>query len=255
MINRIVLILLGCFFTLSVSGQSGKVLLKNGSVLYGNIGKLDAMELELLIEEELISLPRDMVRMVSIKKKIDTSLIDKEVYKSLSLFGKRGIEKSIQVGLLHGREDSDASARETFSGAIQVSYRVSSFVQPGISVGYDHHDEFGIIPVLLTYKFDLSPKWSTPFLYGSAGYGFAKLLEEDDINPGIGKVNGGLNYQLGLGYRWRLEKIGFEFAIGWKCQKVDFEYGNFDWFWTENESNITLSRSINRAEFKFGIIF
>ncbi|MEM6360539.1 MAG: hypothetical protein AAF149_22575 [Bacteroidota bacterium] len=255
MINRIVSILLGCLFTLNVSGQSGKVLLKNGSVLYGHIGKLDTRELELLIEKELLSLPVDMVRMVNIKKKIDVSVIDKEVYESLSLYGKKGIEKSIQIGLLHGREDSDASARETFSGAVQVSYRFNSFVQPGISVGYDHHDEFGIIPVLLTYKLDLSPKWSTPFLYGSAGYGFAKLFEENDINPGIDKVDGGLNYQLGLGYRWRSEKVGFEFAIGWKRQKVDFEYENFDWFWTDNENNITLIRKINRAEFKLGIIF
>lgn len=238
----------------SVLGQTDKVMLKNGSVLFGTVERLNVEGVRLTVENEVLTFPFESIRMVKIKD-IESSDVDDSVYQQLSKYGRKGVDIGIQVGLLHGRLNSELTSNETFSVSAQGMYRFSQYLQTGISIGYDHHNEFGIFPLLLVYRADLSSKWSTPFFYGSAGYGFGWLLQSDDVNPGVDEVKGGANYQLGFGYRWRLEKIGLEFALGWKHQKVNFEYKNNDWFWIQNENNITLHRSINRAEFKFGIIF
>ncbi|MEM6524127.1 MAG: hypothetical protein AAGF85_02660 [Bacteroidota bacterium] len=258
MIRKWVLMIYGCAMLGNTLAQPGKVWLKNGSLIYGHVQLLDSGNLELLVDESVLKLPVDKVRTIALRrmKYLGASeTIDRSAYENLSRLNKRGLEKSIQIGLLHGRENSEASTSETISLSLNASYRFNQFVQPGLSVGYDHHDEFAIFPVQFIYRADISARWSSPFIYGGIGYGFAKLLEEEDADISIGDASGGLNTQLGLGYRWRVEKIGFEFAVGWKHKKVDFDYKNFDWFWTQNENNITLQRSINRAEFKLGIIF
>ncbi|MEM7109755.1 MAG: hypothetical protein AAF519_16130 [Bacteroidota bacterium] len=256
--HKLVFVILLCLLVENAFTQEGKVWLKNGSILYGSLQRLDADHVQLLVDENLVSFPLHKVRAVVLKKRKqldELGAIDQSVYKSVGRTHQRGLEKGMQIGVLHGRENSEASTRETISVTLLANYRFNQFVQPGISVGYDHHDEFAIFPILMTYRANLTGRWSTPFIYAGLGYGFAELLEKEDADTSVNNIDGGLNTQLGLGYRWRNEKIGFEFAVGWKHQKVDLDYKNFESFWTQSENNITLHRSINRAEFKLGIIF
>lgn len=235
-------------------GQSDKLLLKNGSLLYGSIETLNSDEVRLTVENEMLRFPYSSIRMVRLRKNKSQN-IDHNLYKELRQYSTKGIQVSLQVGLLHGRENSEQSAEETISFTAQGLYHFSQLLQMGISLGYDHHNTFAVLPILVVYRADFSSRWSTPFFYTGVGYGIGRKLDNDDGNPSLEQVNGGINYQLGLGYRWRFQKIGFEFALGWKHQKVDLDYKTLNSFWTESENNITLNRSINRAELKFGIIF
>ncbi len=241
---------------IQADAQSGKVLLNNGSVLYGEVAELNADKLSMKVGDDKIVLPVESVKLLKIKRLSDSiQNINMNVYRQLSKNNFRGFEKNIQLGILRGRENSEVSAESSFSASLQLNYRHHQYLQGGIAVGYDHYDEFGTFPVQLVYRGDLSSKWSTLFYYASGGYGFAKLLQTDDVNPGVDRAEGGMTYRAGMGYRWRLEKTGFEFAVGWKYQKVDLVYAFYDSFRVLNENFMTLKRSINRIEIKFGIIF
>lgn len=242
--------------TTQVNAQLDKVILQNGSVLYGEVDQLDKNRVSIDIQGEKFSFPVKNIRLLKLSKESrNAESVDASVYDQLSKMEFRGFEKNVQLGFLHGKQYSGASADVSFSGSFQLSYRYHQYVQAGLSVGYDHFDQFGTFPVQFTYRGDLSSRWATIFYYGSVGYGFAKLLEKTDENPGLDRINGGIAYRAGLGYRWRLEKTGFEFAVGWKHQKVDYDYKYYGGFWAEDEDLATLQRSINRAEVKFGFIF
>lgn len=238
------------------AAQSGKVLLDNGSVLYGEVAELNLEKLSIQVGSDRIDLAIDNISLIKIKKRSDSiQNIDMALYRRLSKNSFRGVEKNIQLGVLHGRRDEDVAAKSLFSMSLQLNYRYSQFLQGGIAVGYDHFNEFGTFPVQLVYRGDLSSKWSTLFYYVSAGYGFTKLLETDDALAGIDRARGGMTYRAGLGYGWRMEKVGFELTAGWKRQSVEMVYEFGDLIGLPTENATTLKRLINRAEIKFGVIF
>ena len=245
--------MLACFTTVQVSAQKDKVLLQNGSVIYGEVTNIDQEKVQVRVDEGLtIMFPVQNVARLKVKDK-EREGINTQVLKDLGKANSRGVWKEVSVGMLYGRENNDQSYEATPSVAANATYWLEQFLQIGLGMGYDQYDDFRALPLYLYYKGELTNQWSGPFYYGAVGHGF--MWERGNSTDEYSDVTGGLHLRAGMGYRWRLDAVQLQLSMGWKHQKVDAEYSNSTFWWIGNENKLTLARKMNRVELMLGIIF
>ena len=97
MINRFCCLTVGWMLFSAGYGQSDKLLLKNGSLLYGSIETLNSDEVRLTVENETLRFPYSSIRMVRLRKNKSQN-IDHNVYKELRQYSTKGIQVSLQAG-------------------------------------------------------------------------------------------------------------------------------------------------------------
>ena len=228
MIRRFWLLGLTGLIAVNAMAQQDKVLLENGSVIYGEVSRLTRDNLVIQVgTDNVLDLPVSDVALLKIRR-AEKKELDPEVLKSLIRARDRGLQQEVHMGILYGRENTNESSDATGSFSANVVYKMEQYLQIGLGVAYDQYNDFNAAPVYFYYKGDLSSRWSGPFYYGSAGYGHA--WERNKSDREFDSVRGGLHLRAGLGYRWRLETVQLELSMGWKQQKVSSDYSNSAFF-------------------------
>lgn len=248
---KLILLIAGFMICISSYGQKDKVYLINGSLIKGNVAEIGNEQIKVVSGKSELNLVIEDIRFVKLSKvnNIDKSQVEQLKKKIKSDFDK-GFAFMLNVGLQVGATSDYESNKATWTSEGIVFYKFDPKLQFGISLGYDQHDRFNAVPFSVYYRGDLAKSPGGLFAYGSVGTSKMWVNTKSDID--YNDVEGGGVIQFGMGHSWELKKSELIATFGWKRQKVKSVNGQiWDWGGTE----YVVSRSINRIEINFGIIF
>lgn len=244
-------LLIFTILSLANAQAQDKVVLKNGSIIYGKVTSVinDKLSIE-YAENEILEFEVNQLQHLKIK---DAKLRESETF-DLTLLKRinkvkfrQGIKTMVQAGILL----SDVpDANFTFSAT--ATYRISQYAQFGLGTGYDVYRQFHAMPIYLYYQADLMAGSESPFVYGAFGHSFVK--EREDFDDAINDLESGKVLQVGLGHRLIIDRKSLIFTLGWRQQHVS--YDNTPVWWIDQEGySSTIKRQMNRMEIKIGMMF
>jgi hypothetical protein len=130
---------------------------------------------------------------------------------------------NIQGGILEGQHHNTTGQLQWVNG-----FRVGSWAA-GIGVGVDYYGSKRSLPLFVDVKKYLLSGHKSPFVYASAGHNFSWLRDDQKrfawsvLNY---KEEGGLYYDVGIGYRFPVGRwldMGFSGGYSYKRQKEVFQ--------------------------------
>ena len=129
-----------------------------------------------------------------------------------SLFGQSGSKPALTISTING-----VKIKQWFTG---------------VGVGIDYYGAKRSIPLFAAVQKNLSSKVNTFFLYGNAGYNFAWLKDEEKMkNVAYYKQMGGLFYEAGIGYKFKISRNNyFGLSAGYSFKQVKEKYTGRCWF-------------------------
>ncbi len=151
-------------------------------------------------------------------------------------------------GLLFGEENT--------SGCVQTlnGYQFNRYLGTGLGIGLNKYGNYLAMPIYAQIKGYLYDKKVSPFYFGDIGYGLAwKAKNTDDIFD-IVKVNGGLYWQLGIGYQINFYNSAMTFSFGYVNQDSKAEYIYYR-PWGIDDVKVTEDRMLRRILVSVGFIF
>lgn len=232
-----------------LSAQQGRVFLRNGSILRGQIETVSAGTLSVrtdsasVLDVNLISISG-----IAINRR-KTTLTPEALLRIDSLnraLAKPGFYHQLRFGMLNGEDGTFLRNFSSLSTDYTFFRKSRSSLHVGVGVGLDYYTSFMAVPFYLELRKDLGNRPSHPFVYGRLGYSLAR--EREDFNQNFGDVLGDKIWAFGAGYQWPVGKSSIMFSIGVKEQELstvwssqDF-YSRTDWF-------------LRRLDFKLGFVF
>jgi hypothetical protein len=155
------------------------------------------------------------------------------------------VHPSISIGIAEGK---NASALLLNSG---IGLRYKTW-QAGVGVGIDEYF-LRSIPLYFEAHKNLQSKRATPYVYAAVGTNRPWLKTQEGISD-----NGGLFYDLGLGYQWPLgAKYGLFFSAGYSYKELSNEqsYPVYCITWPCPEQRQYFHYQLRRLGLKAGISF
>lgn len=243
----LVLIIL-CLAT-TLAAQDQKVLLKNGSLLRGQIETFNNGTISLRIDSaSVIILQASSIAKIGFRPKKTTlsNRIVKQIEALNNSQNKVEYYHQLRFGLLNG-EDANFFRRLSTLSMDYTFYRKSEgLLHTGVGVALDYYTSFVSLPVFFEFRHDFSHKPTHLFLYTRLGYARAKAREE--LTGNFGKVIGKEMWTLGIGHEWPLGKSHLMISAGFRQQNLNsvLEFQDFrsetDW-------------QLKRLDFKIGLRF
>lgn len=248
---------LKCLFSLitmllistALSAQQGRVFLKNGSILRGEIASFSAGTLAIRTDSaSVLKVNLASISGVAINKR--KAALSPEVLLRIDSLN-RAVAKprfyhQLRFGMLNGEDGTFFRNISSLSTDYTFFRKSRGSLHAGVGIGMDYYTSFMAVPFYFELRKDLGRRPSHPFVYGRLGYSLAR--ERADFDGNFGDVLGDKTWAFGAGYQWPVGKSSILFSMGVKEQELrtvwssrDF-YSSTDWF-------------LKRLDFKVGFIF
>ena len=236
---------------LSLAGQSDRVYLKNGSLVRGDLLRIDSKQLVMDIgESDPLKLSFENLRFVKVNRK-KTALTVAGVKAADSLNRSlRPIKLShlLRVGVITGEDGTtwDEVSTSSISLDYTLFYPVKDTWSVGLGVGFDQYSTFEAFPFTLEIRKDWGVGPSPLFAYLKAG--IARAGARDN---GIGQestVRGQELIAFGLGQQWALGKNAMFVSVGFRRQSLQSS-------WSAGDFRSVTDWNLNRLDMKVGFIF
>ena len=249
------LVLLGVLSGLNNSiaqeNRETKVYLKNGIKIKGAIVEsTNNAAISIRIESHIdpVVIKYDHIKKIKFKgygylnEDIDQGIATAPGLKTSSFFHE------IRGGLLFGDENVDVSAH-TING-----YQFNKYLGTGLGVGINKFGNYVTLPIYANIKGYLMDKPVSPFYFGDIGYGFAWDTNKNKDFYIVEDVQGGLYWQLGLGYQFNFYNSALVLSLGYLNQQSSADYTTYGW-WSTGDIDVSEKRLLRRMNFSVGILF
>jgi hypothetical protein len=225
----------------SISAQKSKdvLYLKNGSIIYGNL-------LEIVSDNYKIKTSDGSTFI------FPASEVDKFTTEIRQFNGRKseGFGFAIEAGILLGSQDTEYEAPFSFNFLEGYTLNTKNIISIGSGVEF-----FGkpYIPLFLEYKYLISEKRATPFIYMRGG-GVMHLgsdSEDYDIYNQYEPYNykGGLSLGIGTGISWARDEYESYLSFGYRYAHTSYQKKEY------SQTESTYENIMNRLEIKFGFRF
>jgi hypothetical protein len=227
-----------------------KVVLKNGITIKGAIlESIDDSFVKIRIQnnEEPITIRLDRIDRIKFK---DYETLDEETKEKIPLgphLETKSFFHEFKPGILLGEEEISWSI-QTING-----YQFHKYVGTGLGVGINKYANHITLPVYVSIKGYLMDSHISPFYFGDIGYGFAWDAGENDNYYRVNDVQGGLYWQVGVGYQLHFQSNALVFSLGYVNQQTSTDY-TYD-YWYEGGIEVSEKRTFRRVNFSIGIMF
>jgi len=126
----------------------------------------------------------------------------------------------LNLGVLAGKSGGDNNYGLSLQGAMGL--KITHAFGIGLGVGFEEDNTIKTMPLFFQINGDLLKTSNTPSYYVNIGQ--SKVW----VNEGYGEPSDANFIELGLGYKWQLNKHKIFISSGWKYQKfsLENEYGN-----------------------------
>lgn len=233
------------FFQQTIFGQTDrfldKVVLNNGSVLWGVAEFQDETVKVFLSQKDSLSVPISMV------KSLKTQKLNPELYLERS----QGAYYQVTWGALLGKGNHDSENTSSFAASFTSGYRFKPLLAIGLGVGLNYYPDQIHVPVYLDIQGDLIDGRLTPFYQLSAGWSWAD--ERENISQ-IGEVQGGFYFRPSLGIRWHFAKHTWHLQLSYMLQNATTYFEPLD-FGNGNVITNVEDRTFQRVGISTGISF
>lgn len=156
----------------------------------------------------------------------------------------------LRGGLLFGEEIVNVTL-QTING-----YQFNKYLGTGLGLGVSKYGNITTMPLYAQVKGYLFDTKVSPFYYGDIGYGFAWNTNNNEDLIELENVQGGLYWQLGLGYQINFYNSSMTFAFGYSSQDSKVEYIYYrPWDSSINDFNVSERRILRRLTFSIGFLF
>ena len=124
----------------------------------------------------------------------------------------------------------------------------------GLGLGLNKFGNYLAVPIYATVKGYVFDKKVAPFYFADLGYGMAWNNHKNEEVFELDNVQGGLYWQLGIGYQINFYNSSFVLALGYVNQdsKADYIYHRP---WDIDNVEITEKRLLRRFNFSVGFLF
>jgi hypothetical protein len=232
-----------------LSAQQGRVFLKNGSILRGQIVAVSASTLSVRTDSiSVLEVNLTSISGVAISNRKAT--LSTEALLRIDSLNRAEVEPGfyhqLRFGMLNGEDGTFLRNFSSLSTDYTFFRKSRSYLHLGVGVGLDYYTSFMAVPFYFELRKDLGSRPSHPFVYGRLGYSLAR--ERSGFDGNFGNVLGDKTWAFGAGYQWPVGKSSILFSMGVKEQELstvwssqDF-YSRTDWF-------------LRRLDFKLGFVF
>lgn len=230
--------------------QRAKIVLKNGIIVNGGIVEsFDDKFLKVSIDSSNIILIRyDHMKRIIFKGKVNTEGASEEILMLQPSLNIESFYHEFRGGLLIGEENTSFTV-QTING-----YQFSKYLGTGLGLGVNKYGNYITLPIYATVKGYLYDKKVSPFYYGDIGYGFAWQTNKNETTFGLDNVQGGLYWQLGLGYQINFHQSAMVFSLGYLNQTSTANYTYFRG-WDISDVEISERRILRRFAISIGFLF
>lgn len=230
--------------------QKAKIVLKNGITINGAIVEsFDDRFLKINIDSSNTILIRyDHMKRIIFKGKAKTEGTSEEIIALQPTLNIESFYHEFRGGLLVGEENTSFTV-QTING-----YQFSKYLGTGLGLGVNKYGNYITLPIYATVKGYLYDKKVSPFYYGDIGYGFAWQSNKNENVFELDNVQGGLYWQLGLGYQINFYKSAMTFTLGYSNQDSKAEYTYFSG-WDINSVKVSERRILRRFAISIGFLF
>lgn len=244
--------LFSIFFILSFvsMGQALDVLyFKGGDVMKGRVMEyVSGDHLSILVHGNKIDFSGENLEKIKRVKLFEGSYYQKE----------KGPWQEFHMGLMTGRAGEYSRNENHLSLELITGYRFNRYLGVGLGIGYQSHTGIDAVPLFLSITGDFLNERITPYYFVNAGYGFGIDRSEEWEN--YSRVNGGLMYNPGVGFKFRLKKVYLSTSVAYRFQLAQFiteqeVFGFNDFRGSSRFFPQERTRKFNRLEFKVGIGF
>lgn len=230
-----------------LSAQDERVLLKNGSVLKGQIESIQSDVLQIRIDSaSVLSVNTASIRSIAHNRRpagLSAEMI--RLIHSINEQNNKGkFYHQLRFGILNGEDGTFLRSFSSLSMDYTFFRKSRGTLHAGVGVALDYYTSFVAIPFFFELRKDLSRRPYHPFVYGRLGYSRAK--GRDEFNGNFGDVIGQQMWALGAGYEWPLGRSSLLISVGIKEQKLQSVWDSFDF---RSETDWLLSR----LDFKIGL--
>jgi hypothetical protein len=234
-----------------------RIILKNGSILYGNVYKhflenwvliqtLEGLQLTIHSEEVLLiqsmqSILQQDNSSIKILPSDSIPLLSQNSVKSEKQYIQRKSNyfSAFQFGLGFS-ESGYAFSFQTINGM-----RLKRNLYLGIGIGQDKYEVADFIPAFAHFRWISSKKANALYLHTDLGYGFVRKAKIEDPFIENMSTKGGIYYRVGIGTVVSLGKISTTFGIAYRLQRGETSYTQ-SWGWggrLEQHINYRMSRA------------
>lgn len=246
---RCLLILMCLATSIALQAQNDKLFLKNGSQIKGTLLLVDNTRVDLQIgEDSELSIPLKDIQYVKVnrrKNSLSASAIKKVDSLNRLVSGSRFYHQ-LRLGILNGRDDVTQTSFSNLSFDYTFHYKTPQSWHMGLGVGFDQYPSFETVPIMVELRKDLIRSPSPLFVYGRLGHAPARI--RNDFLGGDFQTEGGMVWALGTGYQWALGKSAILFGAGFRKQQIET-------VWTAGDFRSVTEWTLNRLDFKIGLIF
>ena len=227
-----------------------KISLKNGVKIKGGIVEsFDDSLLKVKIDDSTTFILRyDVIAKISFKGYGSVHSDIKEKLSNPPSLKTESFYHEIRGGLLFGEENIDVSL-QTING-----YQFNKYLGTGLGLGINKFGNYTTLPLYAQVKGYIFDKKVSPFYFGDIGYGFAWNTNKNEDLFELENVQGGLYWQLGLGYQINFYNSSIIFTLGYINQdsKADYIYYRP---WDMDDVEISERRLLRRVAFSVGFLF
>ena len=250
----LIIFLAGCISTnksIAQENRETKIYLKNGVRIKGAIlESTTSTAINVRIENQADPVPIKYDHIKKIKFRGYGSLneeMDKRIGSAPGLH-LNSFFHELRGGLLFGDENIDVSIH-SLNG-----YQFSKYLGTGLGVGVNKFGNYVTLPIYATIKGYLKDGSVSPFYYGDIGYGFAWDTNKNKDYYIVEDVQGGLYWQVGVGYQFNFYKSALVLSLGYINQQSSAEYTTYGW-WGVGDIEVSENRLLRRVSFSVGILF
>lgn len=229
--------------------QQAKLVLKNGITIKGGIvDSFDDKRLTVRIDSSNVVVVRyDHIRKIVFKNSNKVGSDSKEILALQPSLNIESFYHEFRGGLLIGEENTSFSV-QTING-----YQFNKYLGTGLGLGVNKYGNYLTLPIYATVKGYLYDNKVSPFYFGDIGYGLAWQSNKNENTFELDNVQGGLYWQLGLGYQINFNKSAMTFTLGYSNQDSKAEYTYYRW----DMDDVTISerRILRRFAISVGFLF
>ena len=237
----ILIMLIFILFPLSAQKTKDVLYLKNGSMIYGKLMEITNNEYKIQTADGstfIYSLP-EVEKFVNETPKFDGRK-------------KSGFGFVLEAGFMVGAQSTEYDAPFSFNFLGNVTSNTKNIFGLGSGVEYIGQP---YMPVFLEYKYLLSDRKTTPFVFVRGGKLFHLNGDEENTDYYYPQYNekksysGGLSFTLGTGISWARDDNETYLSFAYRNAHTSYSVKNY------NNQYATYKSSLNRLEIKFGFRF
>ena len=218
-----------------------KVVLKNGSVIWGLADVINDQVMVHISDSETVTVPLSQLQ------DLKTQRVNPQYYQRKV----PGPYYQLNAGITLGRTHEDYTTETNFNGSLVAGYKFRRSLGVGIGTGLYYYPQIRAVPIFAELQGDMLNTRFTPSYFIRAGWGLTTDRNQDGQ---VEDTQGGFYLEPGLGLQWYTAGHSWMLRVSYLRQNSETVYLPLD-FGNGNVVTNVETRTFERTTISLGFAF